>query len=316
MFEKIIGRISNADTVGIFTHINPDGDALGSAYSLKEVLKLIGKKAEVFTCGAIESKVDRLIRKGVKTEINPEECDLFVALDSADSERLGKWSEVFLSHTDTVAIDHHKTHIPYAAEYVVCDISSTCEMMFGLYGEMNIDIPFDAATNLYIGIVTDTGNFKYSSVTADTHIVAAHLIDKGIDFANIAKKLFDTVSKEYLMLKAHATEKLRFYNSGRTALLLLNEDDFAEFDIDEADASSLVVFPGKIEGVETGVYIRQRNIEEYKVSLRSNTKVDVSDIARKFGGGGHMRAAGYSVGTNRLEANITELLNEIEKHLD
>lgn len=316
MYEKIIERIRTADIVGIFTHVNPDGDALGSAYSLKEVLMLIGKKAEVFTCGAIESKVDALIRKGVKAEMNPEDCDLLVALDSADSERLGKWSEVFLSHNNTVAVDHHKTHLPYAAEYVVCDISSTCEMMYGLYREMNVDIPFAAATNLYIGIVTDTGNFKYSSVTADTHIAAAHLIEKGIDFADIAKKLFDTVSKEYLMLKARATEKLRFYNNGRTSLLLLNEDDFAEFDIDEADASSLVVFPGKIEGVETGVYIRQRNMDEYKVSLRSNNKVDVSEIARKFGGGGHMRAAGYSVSATELEASITELLNEIEKHLD
>ena len=316
MFEKIIKKVNNAEAVGIFTHINPDGDALGSSYSLKAVLKSMGKKAEVFTCGDIESKVNELIEKGEKTDLKPENCDLLIALDSADLNRLGDWSEFFATHRNTVAIDHHKTHVNFANETVVQDISSTCEVMFGLYREMGVKLSLAAAKNLYIGIVTDTGNFKYSCVTAETHRVAAELIEEGVDFAEIAKKLFDTVTKEYLMLKMRATEKLEFYCNDRVALITLTDADFEEFNIDEADASSIVVFPSSIKGVETGVYIRQRGKSEYKVSLRSVNKVDVSEVACRFGGGGHMRAAGYSVDASKLDDNIAELIAEIEEQLD
>ena len=316
MYEKIIEKINRAESVGIFTHINPDGDALGSSFSLKSVLKSMGKKTEVFICGDIESRVDELIEKGEVTDLKPEGCDLLIAVDSADIQRLGKWSDFFAAHKNTIAIDHHKTHVKFAGETVVKDISSTCELMVGLYNEMEIDMSIGVAKNLYIGIVTDTGNFKYSSVTADTHRVVAELIEKGINFADIAKKLFDTVTKEYLMLKMRATEKLEFYCDERVALLTLSDADFEEYNISEADSSSLVVFPCSVKGVEVGIYIRQRNDNEYKVSLRSVNKVDVAEIACKFGGGGHMRASGYSVDVPGLESNIRELIAEIEKQLD
>ena len=316
MFEKIIEKINKAEFVGIFTHINPDGDALGSSYSLKNILESMGKKAEVFISGDIELRVNELIEKGDTRDLKPENCDLLIAVDSADLQRLGEWSDFFIAHKNTIAIDHHKTHVKFAGETVVKDISSTCELMVSLYREMGIDFSMDAAKNLYIGIVTDTGNFKYSSVTANTHRVAAELIEKGIDFADIAKKLFDTVTKEYLMLKMHATEKLEFYCDEKVALLTLANADFEEYNISEADSSSLVVFPCSVKGVEVGVYIRQRGDNEYKVSLRSVNKVDVAEIACKFGGGGHTRASGYSVDVSELENNIKELIAEITKQLD
>ncbi len=315
MFEKIIDKIKNAECVGIFTHINPDGDALGSSYSLKSVLKSMGKRAEVYLCGSAEPCVFDIVSANYTPEFSAEECDMLIALDCADIDRLGAWSDIFAKHNNTAAIDHHITHKHFAAETVVGDISSTCELIYGLYKEMGIALEVEAATDLYTGIATDTGNFKYSSVTGDTHRVAAELIELGVPFAEISKRIFDTATREYLALKSRAIEALKFYCDGQIAVLSLSNADFEECGIDEAAASGIVTLPCKISGVEVGVYIRQRGEEGFKVSLRSARYVDVSRIATDFGGGGHIRAAGYSVQQEEIEANIKQLIAEIEKQL-
>lgn len=315
MFENIIEKLNSAECVGIFTHINPDGDALGSSYSLKSVLKDMGKRAEVYLCGKTEPCVFELVSACETPEFPVSECDLLIALDSADIGRLGEWSEIFAEHSNTAAIDHHITHKSYAGETVVGDISSTCELMYSLYKEMGISLSVEAASDLYIGISTDTGNFKFESVTGDTHRVAAELIEAGVPFSDIAKEIFGTVTKEYLRLQSRAIDALEFYLDGKMAVLGLSDKDFEECGIDEAGASSIVSLPGSIEGVEVGVYIRQRTEDEYKVSLRSVRFVDVAEIASRFGGGGHIRAAGYSITKDKIEENIKELMTEIERQL-
>ena len=190
MFENIIQKIKKANHVGIFTHINPDGDAMGSAFSLKAVLEDMGKTAEVFYSGAVEPCLLELVVGASESAETVDECDLLIALDCAAADRLGVWSDAFLCHKNTAAIDHHITHIEFAGDTVVGDISSTCELMYALYREMGIEISLSAATNLYIGMATDTGNFKFSSVTGDTHRAVAELIDAGVDFPEISKKLF------------------------------------------------------------------------------------------------------------------------------
>lgn len=315
MFEKIIDKLNKAECVGIFTHTNPDGDALGSAYSLKNVLESMGKKADVFLCGGVEPCVFELVSGKEVPEFSAEECDMLIALDCADLGRLGPWSGFFAEHKNTAAIDHHITHKKFADETVVGDISSTCELMYGMYKEMGVNLSLRAATDLYIGIATDTGNFKYSSVTGDTHRVAAELIEMGVSFADVSKKIFDTVSKEYLALKSRAIDALEFYCGGKVAVLSLSSKDFEECGIDEASAAAIVTLPSSISGVEVGVYIRQRGDEEYKVSLRSVKCVDVAELASVFGGGGHIRAAGYSIKTDDVREELKKLIAEAEKRL-
>lgn len=314
MFEKIIEKLNNAECVGIFTHVNPDGDALGSSYSLKNVLKNMGKRAEVYISGKVEPCISELIGVSEEYEFPKEDCDMLIAMDSADVQRLAEYGDFFLSHPNTAAIDHHVTHKSYAKETVVGDISSNCELLYSMYREMGAELSLEAASDLYIGICTDTGNFKFSSVTGDTHRVAAELIDMDVPSAEIAKKIFDTMSREYLALQCRAIETLDFRLDGRMAVLSFSNKDFDECGIDEAAANSIVSLPGKIAGVEVGVYVRQRTDEEYKVSLRSSGDVDVSKIASHFGGGGHIKAAGYSI-FGDVEENIELLTAEIEKQL-
>lgn len=314
MFEKLIPIINRADKIAIVTHSHPDGDAMGSSYSMKLALEKIGKQCKVFLLDEPDAAAYSLVIKGDETEFLISESDLVIALDSADSKRLGKYETEFLDHPCTIAIDHHITHIAYAKSGTVfTNISSTCELVYMLYKEMGIEIDKDIATNVYVGLATDTGHFKYSSVTGDTMRTAGELIDIGVDFACIAKRVFDTKSKAYYRLMETALNKLVFLCDGRAAALFLSEKDFENADIKESEANGIVTIPGSIEGVEVGIFIRERGDDEYKISLRSSKYIDVSEIAAGFGGGGHIRASGYCSSGKTVTEIIEDLIKELDK---
>jgi len=315
MFEKLIPAIKAADKIAIFSHSNPDGDAMGSSYGLKLILQGLGKKAEVFLQDDPDVPAESLMIKGESTGLEPEDCDLFIAMDSADSKRLGKYEGAFLKHENTIAIDHHETHEKYAKNAVVMNISSTCEMVVTLLKELGAKITKDIANNLYIGLVTDTGNFKYSCVTGDTLRAGAELIDTGINFGELSKRLFDTKSKEYYRLMNTALGKLEFFEDGKIAMLYLSRSDYKDSGIVEAEAVGIVNIPNSIEGVEVGVFIRERGENSFKVSLRSNCYVNVASVAAGLGGGGHERASGYSVHNMTIAETEAQAVEEIKKEL-
>lgn len=315
MFEELIPKLRNARCIGIFAHTNPDGDAMGSAYSLKLALQSLGKRAEVYLCPNADGMAKKLAAGKQDSGLEKEDCDLLAAVDCGDADRLGIFRDFFLSHENTIAIDHHITHQPFAGAQVVRDISSCCELMVNLYREMGISLTLEMAQNLYMGMVSDTGNFKYSCVTGDTLRTAAELLETGIDFAGISKKLFDTKSAEYYKLMRTALDRLAFYADGQIAVLYLGQEDFEAAGLDEFRAVGIVTLPTSVEGVEAGVYVRGRGAGEYKVSLRSVNRVDVAAVASALGGGGHVRASGYTVSQMPPEDIIKRAVEEIQKQL-
>ncbi len=295
MFSELITKIKASKKIAIFNHEHPDGDALGSSYALKLALLSLGKKAEVFLREGDEDSREYALLSGTeRAELKIDECDLKIALDCADKKRLGVFEECFSGNT--IAIDHHVTHEKFAeSTLVVADAPATGEIVFDLIREAKIELTREIANNLYLAIVCDTGNFKYSSTTAKTLRVAAELIETGIDFAAISKKIFDTKSFEYLKAYKHGIEHLEIYADGKLALLAMTDEDFKASNIDEKHADGLTTLPVSVENVIVGVYIRQRGEGEFKVSLRSNTDFDVSKVAMKFGGGGHVKASGFTL---------------------
>ncbi len=294
MLKNVVEKLQNAKKVAIFNHINPDGDAHGSAFALKLALMALGKEAEVFLRpGDDLTKEYRLVKGTEKSELNISDCDLLVAVDCADIGRLGEFGELFKGNT--LAIDHHVTHKNFAeTTYVVADSPATGEIIFDVVKALKVELTYDIAYNLYLAIVCDTGSFKYSSTTPKTHKAAAELIEAGIDFADMTKQLFDCKSFEYLQMYKKGIESLEIYADGKIALLAFLEEDFKNAGISEADADGIVNLPNSVSGTEVGVYIRQRD-DRFKVSLRSNGRVNVAKIAEDFGGGGHHKASGFSM---------------------
>ncbi len=314
MFAGLISVINKSKKVAIFNHEHPDGDALGSAYALKLALCGLGKEAEVFLRdGDEECREYPLVKGTEKSGVKVEECDLKIAVDCADRLRLGTLSEFFTGAT--AAIDHHVTHDIFAQNTVVVpDAPATAEIIFDLIFELGAELTCEIANNLYLAMICDTGNFKYSSTTPKTLRTAAKLLETGIDFAGISKKIFDTKTFEYLKIYKRGIEKLEIYGNGKIALLAFSDNDFEEEGIDEKSTDGITTLPGSVEGVEVGVYIRQRGENEFKVSLRSNTSFDVAKTAVRFGGGGHVKASGFTLRTSLDDAK-KQVVREIEKDL-
>lgn len=300
MFNEVIYKINSAQKIAIFNHINPDGDAHGSAFGLKLCLLALGKQADVFLRDGDDlTKEYKLIKGKTSQNLKIEDCDLKIAVDCADLSRMGLFANSF--NGETVAIDHHTTHKTFAkTTLVVPSAPSTGEIIFDLSEKMGVELTHDIAYNLYLAMVSDTGSFKFSSTTPHTHYVAAKLIETGINFSDMSKKLFDTKSLEYLQLYKSGIERLEIYNSGKIALISFTETDFSDAGISETDADAIVNLPNSIAGVEVGVYIRQRS-DSFKVSLRSNGSVNVAEIATLFGGGGHEKASGFSMNLPLVE---------------
>ena len=281
--------------------------------SLKLMLIGMGKQAEVYLLPNPDAMAYPLIAGLNNSGLSMEGCDLLVAVDCADSRRLGEFEDFFLSHPNTVAIDHHITHQQFANQQAVADISSTCELMCVLFAQMELPLTKEIAANLYTGMVCDTGNFKYSSTSPDTLHRAADLMAMGIDFAAISKRVFNTKPPAYYTLMRTALDRLQFFEDGKICALYLSQQDFEDAGIDESMATGIVTLPTGIEGVEVGIYLRKREENEYKVSLRSVERIDVAAVASTLGGGGHVRAAGYSAFNKDPDDIITEAVDEIKK---
>lgn len=314
MFKELIPIIKEAEKVGLFAHTHPDGDAMGSTYALSLALRDMGKMSRVFLLDYPDVQARSLVVTGDEPLLRIEDCDLLIALDCADSMRLGEHERAFLNHGNTIAIDHHVTHVRFAVSGTVAkEISSTCELVYMLLNEMGVEVTRDIAANLYIGLTTDTGNFKYSSVTGDTLRTAAALIDTGIDFSEMARVLFSTKSMGYYKLMRTAIDKLHLGCGGRAAMLFLSDSDFHSCGITESEANGIVNMPGNVQGVEVGAYIRERENGEFKISLRSNSYMNVAEVAAALGGGGHIHASGYSAFDKTVDEIVEELKGELDK---
>ena len=310
--NKVINKIKNASYIAIFNHENPDGDALGSAYALKLILNAMGKKAEVFLREGDDDVREYKLLKGTEgSGLEIEDCDLKIAVDCADLNRLGELKERFCGNT--AAIDHHMTHSQFAeATYVDANAPATGEIIYDFAKALGVELTPDIANNIYMAITCDTGSFKYSSTTPKTHMVAAKLLECGVDVGELSKVIFDTKSMGFLRTYRRGLDNLEVFEGGKIAVLAITEKDFAELDVDEKIIDGIVELPRSVEGALVGAYIRERSSGEFKVSLRSNSDVDVAKVAVAFGGGGQIKASVFSV-SKTLEEVKNEIVAEIKK---
>ncbi len=299
--DELSKIILSAGHVGIITHTNPDGDALGSSFGLKYALEKIGIHATVILECPMPTTFQFMDWEYRLAQENA--YDLVIALDCADKERTGICKPIFEAAPQNMVIDHHRTTPPYGHfNYIQPAACATGEIVFHLIEQMNIQLDEKIASALYIAITTDTGNFSYANTTADTFLVAARLAQTGIHIAYIRRMVFDVASLERLRMQAEAVLGTRLACNGRLAIMELSRALMDKYDTTEEDAEGLVSYGRNIAGVEAAVLLKQRNEKEIKVSLRSNDFVDVSEIAASFGGGGHIRAAGCTLHTTLSQA--------------
>ena len=311
--KKIAEVIKNAENIVITAHINEDADALGSVFALSMALRNMGKNVTALLSDIPERRLQFLdFPYEVYKEGAEYPQDLLICLDSADVKRLGDRASL-LEKSQSISIDHHYTNTNYAKiNHVEGGLSATGEIIYKLILELGGEITKEIAEFLYVAISGDTGSFKYSSTSSETMRVVADLMEKGIDHAELSRRIHETESLESVILKGHIMSHIKSLCNGKVNMVVLNDETFKKFGVSEKDVGDIVNIPRMIEGTEVAVSVREVP-EKIKLSFRSNGRYNVSDIAGRFGGGGHEMAAGAAVFGKTLaevEEEIVKVLGE------
>ena len=312
--NKIKDIIADAQTIAISGHFNPDGDSTGASMGLYHYLSQMypDRQIDVFLekIPAYFSILDDLDR--IQHEDNHQEYDLFIGLD-CDQSRLG-FSEVIYNRAKRrVCIDHHISNSSNADEIILdANASSTCELVYRLLED--VMIPIKAAKALYTGIVHDTGVFRYSCTSPETMEVAANLMRKGFDASEIIRYTFYEKSYGQNQILGLALFESMLLLDKTCIASVVSQRDMNIFDLQKEDLEGIVSQLLLTKGVEVAIFLHELSLNQYKVSLRSVSKVDVSLIAQYFGGGGHIRAAGVTMSGNHYDV-IHNIVAQIEIQL-
>ncbi len=303
--------LKEKNNILIISHKNPDGDTISSAAALLHALKSLGKTAAVICHDEFSSRYDFMDINIFNDEFQPE---FIVSVDCATRSLLGSMDEKFGDKID-LSIDHHPTNTGYA-KYTCCygKLPAAAQLIFFIIKEMGVKITPLIANCCYTGILTDTGCFKFSSVDGKTHAAATELFEIGIEHNMIVDRFFMSKSKKTIEIEKHALNNLEFFLDGKCAIITLDSDIMSELKPAPTDIEGISNIPRSIEGVEVGMMIRSISQDGYKLSIRTNKTASASDIAQKFGGGGHTKAAGCEI-KGDIQTVKKMILEEVEKAL-
>lgn len=312
MSNPLTEALQGVQNVVLLGHLHPDGDCVGTTLGLYNYLKenMPEVKADLYLDYPAERFSYLANFEEIQTELVPErKYELCITMDSSDTERLGSFLPYFETAEKTLCIDHHRTNRNFAMENVVDGDASSCsEVLYGLLEESKIS--YNTAECLYTGIVHDTGVFKYSSTSKKTMEIAGSLMSRGLDCARIIDDSF--YRKTYVqnqILGRALLESFRFMDD-RCIFSALSQKDLEFYGAGSNDLDGIIDQLRVTAGVECAIFIYEKQPNEFKVSMRSNSYVDVSRIAAFFGGGGHIRAAGCT-----MMGNSHDVLNNLSEQL-
>jgi phosphoesterase RecJ-like protein len=314
--QAIAAALREHDRFLVVTHENPDGDALGSLLATTVALRQLGKDVRMFLAGGapLPSEYGFMQLEGLLRDL-PDDIGerVLVAVDCAKAERIGADPAPVERAKLVLNIDHHHDNTRFGvANLIVADASSTGEVLRDVFRELDVELTPEIAEPLYIALVTDTGRFQYANTTPKALRLAAELVEAGADVHAVFQQVYESVEFAKLKLLARALERARVLEGGRIVVSYLVRTDFAEVGAVEPYSEGIIDYLRAVEGSELAALIREPPRDDgplRKVSLRASIdELDVSAIARTFGGGGHRQAAGFS--SDASVDRITELVRQ------
>ena len=305
--------IEAADDFLLTTHVNSDADGLGACMAWAHLLRGLGKRADIGLPEPPAGQCSFLtgwdgVHHFADLDLTRYRCAIVADCPSLD--RIGPVRPSLSPDIRLLNIDHHRGNECFGAVNIVEEISSTCELLYHLAIGLGYEVDAVAADQLYAGILFDTGGFRFSLTTATTFEVAADLVRRGARLDTIAEGVFGNKSLGSVKQRGQAIESLVLRLGGRVAVLYLDREAMGAGEPDEVVNYGLM-----IRGVDVALLLKERAPGCYRISLRSRDKVDVSQVAGTFGGGGHARAAGLEL-TGAPQDIVESILTEIGRHLN
>lgn len=311
--SRLTEMIQNAETIAVLGHVRPDGDCVGSClavcnyvreqYPEKAVQVYLEKPPVKFNYLRYFDEISQDTETG-------RVYDLCICLDSGDKERLGCYGVYLDTARESICLDHHITNSGYAGEnFILAEASSTCEVLCQFL-DMN-RISRETAECIYTGILHDTNVFRNSNTTEKTMELAGIMMGKGIDFARIIDESFYRKTYVQNQILGRALLESVTFSSGKCIFSVVRRKDMDFYGVDSTDLDGIVDQLRVTDGVEVAIFLHETENHVYKVSMRSNNIVDVSRVAAYFGGGGHIRAAGCSMG-----GSVHDVINNLSGHIE
>lgn len=309
--NNIISEIQKSNNIVLLCHENPDGDAIGSVITMYQLLKKIGKDVTMIIKD-VSNKFNFIDGYQDIKESSDKEYNVGIILDTANKERINNPNNIINNIKKTIVIDHHPSNTHYGDINFIDNKPACCEIIYNLIKEMDIELDTLLAVPLCTGLLTDTGGLSHPDVKPSTYQVAASL-SKIVDIPTIHKKVLGTITKEQFELKKIGIKNLEFYKNTQIAFTYITEEDLNTLGLNKNESDILSNLGRDIDGVEVSIFIRKYK-EGNRVSLRSNN-IDVNEIAKIFGCGGHKNAAGImsTIGFTELKEL---LIKEVGKKID
>jgi phosphoesterase RecJ-like protein len=318
-FSEIGHALREHQRFAVMSHVRPDGDALGSQLALALSLKKLGKDVRVWNEDGMLEKYSFIARAQLieKPPEQPEDVDVAIALDTAIQNRLGTALQAIGSAKLWINIDHHPSNPGYGdLVYVDPNAPATAQILYELIKDQNLPLDRDIAENLYVAIATDTGSFQYPHTSARTFEIAAELARCGVDVGQVSRLIYENYPRRRIELLREVLRTMRFDADDRVASFSLDLKTAAQLGVIPEDNEGLIDHIRAIRGVVVAVFFEELNDGKVRVSMRSKDEaVDVCEICRKFGGGGHVLAAGARVRGTLQEVEervLREVCNKVE----
>ena len=308
---KFKEQLNEASSIALISHLDPDGDNLGSLTALSKSLLNLGKKVYPIEFDKIPENLKFLPNLNLLSDNTDINIDMIICLDCANYERLGNIDELFNKARYRINIDHHQSNEFYGDVNIVKKgYSSTCELVFDVINEVNLPIDEEISMSLLTGISTDTGRFLYSATTADTLAKASKLVEYGADMMKINELIYQSKKFEAQLLENEILSKTEIYND-HVAIGFVMTNQLNKYNVEISDIDSVINTFRDTDKIKISVLIKQQTENEYKVNFRSKGNIDVGSIAKNLGGGGHKNAA-----ATRITGDFETVSNKIKEEID
>jgi phosphoesterase RecJ-like protein len=317
-FDAVLAALREHERFLVTSHENPDGDALGSLLAMHLGLDALGKDTLIVMAGSAplpgEYRFLELPERGLLRELPEDRAErVLVAVDCANASRIAN-PQLVTDAPLSVNIDHHHDNSRFGTvNLVVPEASSTGELLADLFSALGVALTPEIAEALYVALVTDTGRFQYTNTTPKALRLAADLVEAGADVHKVFQGVYETVQFAKLKLLARALDRAQIFEGGRIVVSYLLRNDFSEVGAVEPYSEGIIDYLRAVEGAELAALIREPPRDgspARKVSLRSSVdELDVSAIARSFGGGGHRQAAGFGTDVS-IDEITTRVVSE------
>lgn len=305
----------------VLFHVHPDGDAVGSAFALANMIIATGREAYCVCADEVPERLyfaSKDLQESVLAASIPEGFvpDAIVSVDTASPSQLGELYEVYKDKIDLM-IDHHGKGT-YYANYFVSPTSSACgevlyDLLEGVAARFEIELPLRVRELIYTAISADTGCFRYNNATPKAHKIAAEMLESGIDTSDINHKLFGIKTLKQMQVEHAGFERMNFYADGRIAVITFPYSLKEQYGATDENLETLIDVARSVKGVEVAAVIKQFSPEnKFRVSMRSSSDFDVSEICAHYGGGGHARAAGCTMSCDSILTAEMAIISVVE----